>query len=306
MKILLIGTVVEDKIIFLDGTQVSSFGGLTHSISAALAICESSDHLIPFSRVGSDIYADFVKMWANYKNICLDGFIPYNKNNNTVELTYLDTNERIEKSLNPMPPLKFEEIEQFLDVDLVMVNFISGWDVELEFMLKLRAAFKGLIAMDIHSLTLQRLSDGTRRLRPVSHIQPWLQSADMIQLNEREYEMISDGEQDPEVFFMQTCALTDKIINLTKGAHGSESIRIKNSHCEVINVNPDKKARIVDPIGCGDTFFAIFGINYFRTKDVNLSAISANKVAAIAGSMKGFANPATLRNKISLYSREKA
>ncbi|MEJ2542724.1 MAG: SDR family oxidoreductase, partial [Calditrichaceae bacterium] len=60
------------------------------------------------------------------------------------------------------------------------------------------------------------------------------------------------------------------------GAHGSESFRIKNSHCEVINTSSFKKLRVVDPIGCGDTFFAIFGINYFKTKDFKFSAKRAN------------------------------
>lgn len=304
MKILLIGTIVKDRIIFLDGTRVDSLGGLTHSINAALAICEKTDQLMPVSRVGTDIYADFVKIWKQYELINIDGFFPYNQNNNTVELTYLDANERIEKSLHPMLPLQFKEVEPFLDVDLIMVNLISGWDVELEFMMKLRAAFSGLIAIDIHSLTLQRLSDGIRRLKPVTHIQHWLDCADIVQLNEREYEMISNGEQDPKVFFIQTCVKTDKIINLTKGAHGSESFRIKNGHCEVIKISPDKQIRVIDPIGCGDTFFAIFGISYFRTKDIKLSAVRANTVAALAGSIRGLASPTMLQNKISLYSKE--
>lgn len=304
MKILLIGTVVKDRINFLDGTQVDSYGGLTHSINAALAFCEENDRLIPLSRVGIDIYAHLEKMWADDNHLIKDGFIPYNRQNNCVELTYLDSNERIEKSLNPMPSLSFAEIEPFLDVDLVMVNLISGWDVELDFMLKLKATFNGLIALDIHSLTLERLSDGTRNFRSVTHIKPWLESADIIQLNEKEFEMISNKEADPEVFFIQTCALKDKIINLTKGAYGSESYRIKNNQCEVIKLNANKNIKVRDSIGCGDTFFTVFGISYFKSNNVKWSAKQANMAAALAGSIKGMADPAVFQDKMRIYSRE--
>lgn len=304
MKILLIGTVVKDKIIFLDKTQVESFGGLTHSINAALAVCNSDDRLIPFSRIGVDIYSDFNQLWMNDNRLVKDGLIPYSKKNNCVELTYLDANERIEKSLYPMPPLQFDEVAPFLDVDLILVNLISGWDVELLFMQKLRTAFDGLIAIDIHSLTLERLSDGTRRLKPVTYIQSWLECADIIQLNEREYEMIAGGEKDPEIFFMQTCAQTDKIINFTKGPQGSISYRIKKNRCEVIRISADQNIKVIDPIGCGDTFFAVFGINYFKTKDTKLSAFRANTVAASAGSIKGLADSVTLQKKLGLYTRE--
>ncbi len=304
MRILLTGTIVKDTIKFLDDTKVDSYGGLTHSINAALAICEENDRLIPLSRVGVDIYADLKKIWADDNRLIKDGFIPYNRQNNCVELTYLDSSERIEKSLHPMPPLYFTEIEPFLDVDIVMVNLISGWDVELEFMLKLRATFNGLIALDIHSLTLERLSDGTRDFRPITHIKPWLESADIIQLNEKEFEMISNKESNPEVFFIQTCALKDKIINLTKGAYGSESYRIKNNQCEVIKANANKNIKVIDSIGCGDTFFTVFGISYFKSNSVKWSAMQANTAAALAGSIKGMVDPAVFQRKMRIYSRE--
>ena len=60
MKILLVGTVVKDKILFLDKSQTESFGGLTHSINAALAVCQSEDRLIPVSRIGADIYLSLI------------------------------------------------------------------------------------------------------------------------------------------------------------------------------------------------------------------------------------------------------
>ena len=288
----------------MDATQISSLGGLAHSINAALAFCGSDDRLIPFSRVGIDVYPDLQKMWPDDPRLVRDAFIPYNQLNNCVELSYIDANERIEKSLNPMPPLLFEEVEPFLDVDVVLVNLISGWDVELEFMVKLRNVFRGLIGIDIHSLTLERLPDGTRRLQAIENIKSWFDSADLIQFNEREYDMIVPINTKPEVFFMQTCAQMGKIFNLTKGARGSASYQIKNDHYEIINTYPDHNIKVIDPIGCGDAFLAAFGISYAKTGDMSFAARQANIAAGLAGSTKGLADPTQLQQRLNAYTKE--
>ena len=241
---------------------MSSLGGLTHSINAALAFCGPDDRLLPLSRIGKDIYPDIQKLWPDDMRLNRNGFLPYNSVNNYVELNYIDANERIEKSLDPMPSLHFKEVLPFLDVDIILVNLISGWDVDLKFMKKLRKAFQGLIGIDIHSLTLERLSDGTRRLRLVENIKSWLDCADLIQLNEREFGTIAPRGMKPEDFFLRTCVQTDKIINLTKGSQGSVSYRVSNDCCEVLNMSATPGIKIVDPIGCGDAFFAAFGINH--------------------------------------------
>lgn len=283
---------------------MASFGGLTHSINAALTFCTPNDRLLPLSRVGTDIYPDLEKMWADDKRLIRNGFIQYNKINNCVELCYIDKDERIEKSLNPMSPLQFEDVEPFLDVDLILINLISGWDVDLDFMVKLRNAFQGLIGIDIHSLTLERLADGTRRLRPVENIKSWFDSADLIQFNEREYEMIAPNRSKPEDFFLRTCAPRDKIINLTLGSQGSVNYRIINEHCEILKTYPPPGIKVVDAIGCGDAFFAVFGICYLKSKDIKFAAEQASIAASLVGSSKGLADSILLQQQIKDYTRE--
>ena len=304
MKFLLIGTIVKDRINFLDGMQLVSPGGLTHSINAALAVCDPEDRLVPVSRIGEDLNQDLQTLWPGALRVPNNGFIPFAGLNNCVELNYLDENERIEKSLNPMPPLTFQEIEPFLDVDVVMVNLISGWDVDLEFMKKLRSAFNGLIALDIHSLALERQVDGTRKYRKVKNVESWIDSADIIQLNEHEFKMIAGNTHDAEIFFRQTCTKKEKIINLTMGSHGSRNYRIKNNKCKVLQIKPDPNLTVIDPIGCGDTFFSVFGVIYGKTQDINYSTFIANKAAGIAGSVKGLADSFMLRQMLKSYTRE--
>lgn len=305
MKILLIGTIVRDIIEYLDGSIFKAFGGLTHSINAALALCEEEDKLIPVSRIGKDIYNDIQNMWPDEPNLIRDGFLRDDKINNYVKLRYINESERIEQSLNPMKPLNFEDIKPLLSVDLVLVNLISGWDVRLEFIQQLRKNFDGIISVDIHSLTLGRSGNGTRYFRRLPDIKPWLDSADIIQLNMNEYRMIAEEDSKPEDFFLHTCAQSDKIFNLTNGEQGSKSILInKNGSYNVIKTPSAADVKVVDPTGCGDTFLAAFGIHYFKHKDVHLAARQANITAALAGSIKGSPDSGLLRKKLAMYSRE--
>ena len=283
---------------------MASLGGLTHSINAALAFCGPDDRLLPLSWIGKDIYPDIQKLWPDDNRLSRNGFLPYNSANNCVELNYIDANERIEKSLNPMPSLHFKEVLPFLDVDIILVNLISGWDVDLKFMKELRKTFHGLIGIDIHSLTLERLSDGTRRLRLVENIKSWLDCADLIQLNEREFGTIAPRGMKPEDFFLRTCVQTDKIINLTKGSQGSVSYRVSNDCCEVLNMSATPGIKIVDPIGCGDAFFAAFGINYGKTGDIKFAARKASIAASLAGSTKGLIDNVLLQRQLKEYTRE--
>ncbi|MEJ2056078.1 MAG: hypothetical protein P8X42_19360 [Calditrichaceae bacterium] len=178
MKVLLIGTVVKDIIKYLDGTEVYAYGGLTHSINAALAVSDPGDRIIAMSWVGKDLYPDIQRNWQDNPRLLNEGFLRYSRINNCVELSYISKSERIERSLYPMPSLRFKDVKRFLNADMIIVNLISGWDITRKFIEKLREKFKGLISLDIHSLTLGRAEDGTRFLRPVNEIKPWLESAD--------------------------------------------------------------------------------------------------------------------------------
>ncbi len=297
MRIAIIGTVVLDRIRDVRGKVTESPGGLLYSISGLQAVCDKDDRIIPISRVGSDFYDSLCALLKEDERIELNGLIPFEGKNNRVELTYNTPQERVERSLHPMPPLKIEDLAPAFTADVVLLNFISGWEMELETYQELATNIKGPLSVDLHSLTLARDPDGTRRPRFVENIGPYLQPANVIQFNENEFKRIS--KENLQRFFKIYCFDQYKIVNLTLGHRGSLTVYRSGEEVKSLAVAPPAKIKVVDPTGCGDVFFVGFAIPYFKTKDVAFSAEQANRLAALSGMQQGLPQWRALREKFN-------
>jgi sugar/nucleoside kinase (ribokinase family) len=128
--------------------------------------------------------------------------------------------------------------------------------------------------------------------------------ADLIQLNEKEYNTIIKKSRFPEDFFLAACFKTKKIINLTKGSNGSETYIIDEQNLSKIKTTAYTGIDVVDPTGCGDVFLAAFGMNYVNSKNVKHSAKRANVIAALGGAFKGVADPDLLKQMIEVHMKE--
>jgi hypothetical protein len=289
MKIVLIGTIVKDIIKHFNGSQSKSFGGLLYTLNAASAFFNEDDCIIPVSYVGEDIYPEIIDLLKDDKRIVLDGLKRCAQKNNTVEITYTSPDERLERSLFPLPPLSFENIQPFLDADVVVVNMISGWDLYL----------------DIHSLTLGCNPDGTRYYRVVDQLDKWIGNCDILQLNECEFNIINNNKgRGPESFYRDYCFKEGKIVNLTRASQGSVTYFKEGRQVQKTVVYPPPALKVVDPTGCGDAFMAGFLSEYFNKKDIRFAAAHANQVAALMGTFRGLPNPKVLRQMYNKYLEE--
>ena len=295
MKITLIGTIVKDRIFGIDGTVTESFGGLFYSIEALRAVSAPDDRIIPVSFVGADIYDRVIDYFKDDSRMDLKGFYRIEQPNNHVDLRYNDAQERIEFSLDPMPPLTYGQIAPFLDADLLLVNLISGWDIELPDLQKIANDFHGILSMDLHSLTLAREPDGRRVRHKLKNFDAWLAVPDILQLNKKEFESICHSGL--TVFYKKYCFDQNKIVNLTLGNRGSISVyREKN---EIVKIStPPADVKVIDPTGCGDVFLSAFAYEYYRSKNIIVAAKFANWVAGIAGSRKGLPDSKWLKTEL--------
>jgi len=298
MKLLVIGTIIRDIIHSIDGTISLSPGGLCHTINSLLSLIDEEDTIVPVSFVGRDFYDEIIHRYKGNKQIVTDGLIPCDQPNNTVELKYQNPVERQERSLNPFPELPFSAIERFLDADAVMINMISGWEFELSVLQKIRKCYPGLISIDLHSLTMGRREDGLRFLRPVPNIEDWIECADIIQVNEREFESIGGDLKRPEIFLERSCFKERNIFNLTKGREGSTTFNCGSGKLAQYSASPVKNLNIVDPTGCGDVFLAGFLISFIKAESLQNAADEANRIAALSGTFYGIPDPDRLAAKL--------
>ncbi len=303
MRLLVIGTIINDHIYHWDGSVSHSLGGLLYTLLPFKVLLDKKDRVIIRCRVGSDIY-DSVSDWLTKDRITGSAaLLKEEQKNNTVELHYSNAQEREERSLYPLPPLRFHEIEPFLDVDAVFINMISGWELDIDVLRQIRRVFKGLIFMDIHSLALERKADGKRTYRAIPDGNEWLRNADVIQLNKNEWQALA-GNMEPELFIQECCFNQNKIINLLLSSKGSKTYLWEKGSVLSFAVVPPNEVKVIDPTGCGDAYLAGFGVDYLRKGNAKKAAETANLCAALMGSFKGLPDSGQYLKKYRKYHKE--
>lgn len=297
MRIAVLGTFLKDRIIDLQGRVTESKGGLFYSVDALRAVCAENDQIIPISYVGKDFYRDVVLHFKGDARLKFNGLFEHDGPNNCVELKYFKPEVRTERSLNPMPPLTFAQLEPFLDADVFIFNFISGWEMNLEEFRMFASAFSGLSALDIHSLTLKRLDDGRRQWQKVANIDQWIEFVKIVHCNETEFKMVTD--LDVKQFYKMFCYNQKKIVNLTYGKYGSLHVYRLGREIKWLQIQAEKRVNVVDPTGCGDVFLAGFVYFYALGQNVKKAAQKAAVLSAVAGSVKGLPQVSLLSKKFN-------
>jgi sugar/nucleoside kinase (ribokinase family) len=302
-RIAVIGTIVRDRIRFQDNKTRHSWGGLFYSLSSVLALMDKTDTLFPISYVGVEAMAELIRLNYADPRIDLSGLVVTDQENNRVDLHYTSPAERTEYSLNPFPALRYEHIRASTAADIIIINMISGWDIDRETLHELRRHSKALIAIDLHSLTLGRDQDG-RRYRRTFDAVPWIEPCDIVQCNEHEFVSIGGDLQNPQLFYRHACVEGRQVINLTLASQGSITMTGNQKNFKMIHTGAPSGIMVVDPTGCGDAFLAAFTIEYYHNKTPGDAAKRANLLAGLSGSFKGLPEPDRLRRKLNRFLRK--
>jgi hypothetical protein len=301
LKISVIGTLVKDYLLPYSGGEIKSLGGIYFTILHLSAILPETYKIIPITYVGNDIYRDFREFIKLQKNISSEGLIKYNRRSNSVQLKYISREERVEFSKNPSPPIPFKYIKAHLTCDFLIINMISGWDINYATLQKIRNNFSGKIYLDIHSYLLGRKRSGERYYRKPDDFQKWFNLVDYIQFNAKEFNVLNSDNLSLGDFFKKYCISKEKLINLTLGENGSKSVYWDKDEVKTVVKKADKTINVCDPTGCGDAFMSgfIFGILSNRGMDRSLEL--ANQVAGINCEYFGAPEMNSLKFKVRKY-----
>ena len=274
MNILVVGHSVVDKI--NDGKSTSTKpGGIFYTIVSLLSQISSEDKLYLCSSLDQENKELFSAAYTQLESdfITIVDSIP------TVELVVNKTGERYEtySKLGNNLQLPLGELSRF---DGILVNMISGYDISLEQLKQLRKDFNGLIYFDVH--TLSRGVDGNmnRVFRRIKNFSEWAECVDILQANESELLTLSDRLIEMNIM-EELFSYGIKQIIITRAERGAtvyfmEDQTIKNKFTESIKVS------VINKIGCGDVFGAVYFYNYIKNKNVTLALEQANLFAGIA------------------------
>ena len=186
----IIGTFVWDTIYGRGGSNVPTeeWGGIAYSLSALDAALSPDWQIVPLIKVGSDLADRARGFCRTLEHIAPDAaLIEVAQPNNRVELVYETSERRAEKLTGGVAGWSWLGLKPLLaGLDALYINFLSGWELDLETAQLLRQHFKGPIYCDLHMLVMAVQPEGWRALRPLPNVAEWCRCFDVLQMNEDE------------------------------------------------------------------------------------------------------------------------
>ena len=290
MKLLIIGHSVEDHI-NEEGIEKIKPGGIFYTALSLKSFIEENDKIFLNSAVQRENYNLFSNVY--------DGF----------EKKYLKFVDRIPKVYLTLHDFKergetYESISQGLEINLnglnvfdgILINMITGFDISLEQIKTLRRAYKGLIYIDIHTLSRGLDENLEREFRTIPNFNEWASSVDILQTNESEFKTLSLLKDELEIA-KEVLSFGIKYLIITKGALGAKIFSMNGK--EIISTFKSSiKIESKNMIGCGDVFGAVFFYHYIKTNNPDESLNLANIAAGCAASYKELKYFSKLKNDV--------
>lgn len=207
---------------------------------------------------------------------------------NRVQLIYEDEGKRKEVCSVILPEVTPEHLPVGVisSLDGLFVNMISGYDISVTTMEWLRALVTGQIHLDVHALTLGKLSDNGRKFAPVNDWHRWALAANSLQLNEKEALYFPPAGSASYLSQMRRLITDDieRTVILTRGDKDTIGYDITRSEKHVV---PTDKLPTVDTTGSGDVFGAVYLLEQVLGASTSNAIRSANYWAGRNTLLKG-------------------
>jgi sugar/nucleoside kinase (ribokinase family) len=290
-KITVVGTINRDTIIFPSGKRTESFGGILYNLSALSGLAGGCTEIFPVCNLGYDAFDQVIDILTNYDNVKLDGIKRVRHKNNHACLQIDRQNQREEILHHRVPVLSYNQIKPFLDSDAILINFISGYDIQLDSLRKIREKATGIIFMDIHSLTLGINKNGKRYLRTPRFWREFVKQADLVQTNLPELNVLAGrdltSQREIKDFGKSILKLGPKALLVTLADEGVLMILKEKGICKLRRQAGVKVIGAKDATGCGDVFSAAFLVHHLHNSSLIKALDFANRVAALKCRISG-------------------
>lgn len=299
MKLLIVGSSVEDFIHSGD-TILNQPGGLFYTASAVDALKGPEDECFLLTNMSDSQKHHYFPLYNNFK---LD-FVNQVEKLPVIHLFIKERGEREEKYENLTDSIFFDESKiSEQNFDGILVNLITGYDLDCGELKKLKSKTNSPVFLDIHSLTRPIQSDGTREFAKIEKIEEWFASVDILQANETEIMCCGTAETE-EMIVENILNLGLKIVLVTKGNLGAKMYYKSEDEINTIFVKAHN-VKTINKVGCGDLFGAAFFISYLASNDPIKSLYYANAAGAAVSTYDSISLIKNLKNDIDTLLYEK-
>ncbi len=280
MKLLVIGNTVVDTIDF-NGKITTKPGGIFYTVTALNNFKELQDKISLITAIDKKHYFLFEEEYEKLDERIFDNVESVPK----VWLKVEKHSERHEKYENINQNLSFN-IKDLNLYDGILINMITGFDINLQQLKEIRKSYKGIIYFDVHTFSRGLDKDFKRYFRVIPDFNEWAENLDIVQVNKNELFTLSAKKYEEEIIGeMLGYGIKYLIVTLEeKGARifFKKDNKVKSIYQTAIKVDINNK------IGCGDVFGAVFFYSYISQRFNNIDNVLrlANIAAGCIASYK--------------------
>jgi sugar/nucleoside kinase (ribokinase family) len=302
MKLAVIGEPCMDYIHRGAETTEKQFGGILYSLVSLAVISKGEAAVFPVMNLGEDEFENVTGFLSRFENIDQSFIKRTPHKTRVVNLFYKDkdsvlnvstkkTYDREENSTQPTLPVEYEQVKDALGfLDGILVNLVSGVDITLDSLSRIRQDFGGYIHMDLHNLVMQTFPDGTRKQLPVKEWRDWVNLCNTLQMNESEISILT-GDNVTEYETAEKILKDKKVksIAITRGRSGVSLYGLSDGKPQRTDLPRIDSPKFIDSTGCGDVFAASFFYrnSLLKTEDPISAMQFANKMASVNASLHG-------------------
>lgn len=291
MKLLVIGHSVVD--IFIENDEeVLKPGGIYYSTLGFNLMKRKMDEIF----LVSSLDEKYKNLFSNLYSHINQRYVERTDEIPRVNLTLCKNQERGEKYFNLTEKLNITKLSELNKFDGIMINMITGFDLDLSSLQQIRQTYNGEIYIDIHTLSRGLDEQNKRYFRQVPGYKQWLNCVDIVQVNENELKTIcSPADETAQV--EEVLNYRPKILIVTRGETGAtlfykDVTGLHSLHEAALDV------KAINQVGCGDVFGAAFFYSYILCHDLHESLKKANIAAGTITEHIEFNNIEVLRNDI--------